>query len=662
MKHPVLRRTYKERGDHLIRLAGNSFFGLWAPLIALLLMLSTSAFAGTVVPVTSLNASSLMSSTNSVHRSPFLAPAKAFRFKARIAPIDTLVLQWIAAPHYHLYRNRITLQVSPRSAHLAPYTLPPGKPMNIPGVGTLAVYEGDTTTIRVPVHFTGTAPKQLRVTSSFQGCANAGVCYPVITKSYTLSPTGMVASTVRHAPALADTHLALQKPVQPSVVAGQYGQFAAGLAGGQVPLTLLLFFLAGLGLAFTPCIFPMIPILSSLVVGQGDTQLTVKQSRRHAFWISLAYVLGMSLAYTVAGVLAAITGSYLQAFFQNPWVLSGFSALFVVLALSMFGFYELQMPNAIQSRLSRYGKGGHFFSAFVMGVLSALIVGPCVAAPLAGALLFIAHTGNVVLGGLALFLLGLGMGVPLLIIGTSAGHFLPKSGAWMNGVKAVFGVVLLGVAIWFLSRIVPGPVTLALWSALAILSGIFLGAFAANSGGWPRFFQGLGILAVVYGVVLGVGASAGASLVLEPLAPFVAKEVSVAPLQNHALQKHHPLHFTVVRSLPQLQSALAAAKGHPVLVDFWATWCVECQRMDVETYDNPRVEKALQPLTLIRVNVTASDAASRHLLHHFQLFGPPAVLLVNAQGHLVAQYEGYEGPETLLQHLRQKLGHTMPDR
>ncbi|MBE7567758.1 MULTISPECIES: protein-disulfide reductase DsbD [Acidithiobacillus] len=624
---------------------------LWLLLAPLALILSPSALA-----------SPLILAKADVSSSPFLAPAKAFRFKARMAPNDTLVLQWIAAPHYHLYRNRITLQVSPRSAHLAPYTLPPGKPMDIPGVGTLAVYEGDTTTIRVPVHFTGTPPKQLRVTSSFQGCANAGVCYPVITKSYTLSPTGIIASTVRHAPALADTHPALQKPVQPSVVAGQYGQFAAGLAGGQVLLTLLLFFLAGLGLAFTPCIFPMIPILSSLVVGQGNTQLTVKQSRRHAFWISLAYVLGMSLAYTVAGVLAAITGSYLQAFFQNPWVLSGFSALFVVLALSMFGFYELQMPNAIQSRLSRYGKGGHFFSAFVMGVLSALIVGPCVAAPLAGALLFIAHTGNVVLGGLALFLLGLGMGVPLLIIGTSAGHFLPKAGAWMNGVKAVFGVVLLGVAIWFLSRIVPGPVTLALWSALAILSGIFLGAFAANSGGWPRFFQGLGILAVVYGVVLGVGASAGASLVLEPLAPFVAKEVSVAPLQNHALQKHHPLHFTVVRSLPQLQSALAAAKGHPVLVDFWATWCVECQRMDVETYDNPRVEKALQPLTLIRVNVTASDAASRHLLHRFQLFGPPAVLLVNAQGHLVAQYEGYEGPETLLQHLRQKLGHTMPDR
>ncbi len=620
---------------------------LWLLLAPLVLMLSPPAFASSPFL------------TKAVSPSPFLAPTKAFRFKARMAPNDTLILQWIAAPNYHLYRNRITLQITPSSAHLAPYTLPPGKPMHIPGVGTLAVYEGDTTTIRVPVHFTGKAPNRIQVMSSFQGCANAGVCYPVETKSYSLTMTGPTSSNSPISLVSSATTAAVHRPptqAAPPTAAGQYNQFAAGLQGGQVPLILLLFFLAGLGLAFTPCIFPMIPILSSLVVGHGDSQMTVKQSRRHAFWISLAYVLGMSLAYTIAGVLAAITGSYLQAVFQNPWVLSGFSALFVILALSMFGFYELQMPTAIQSRLSRYGKGGHFFSAFVMGMLSALIVGPCVAAPLAGALLFIAHTGNLILGGLALFLLGLGMGVPLLIIGTSAGHFLPKAGAWMSGVKAVFGVVLLGVAIWFLSRIVPGPVTLALWAALAVISSVFMGAFSSNPGSWPRFFQGLGLLAFAYGLVLGIGALAGGSQVLEPLAPFVAQNVTTSTPQNHRPR------FTVVRSLPQLQSALAAAKGHPALVDFWAKWCVECQRMDVETYDNPRVEHALQPLALLRVNVTASDAASRDLLHHFQLFGPPAVLLVNPAGRMVAQYEGYEGPDTLLQHLQQKLGHTQSGR
>lgn len=623
-------------------------FLLWFwPLLAAMLLPSLPAWAN--VPLLSPMANA----------SPFLAPAKAFRFKAHMAPNNIVVLQWIAAPKYHLYRNRITVHLTPSSAQLGPYTLPPGKPMRIPGVGTLAVYEGDTTTIRVPVHFTGRPPKHIQVTSSFQGCANAGVCYPLETKAYTLTPTAVTRNTATMATTSSTPPHPTASPamqIHPARASGQYSQFAAGLNGSEIPLTLLLFFIAGLGLAFTPCIFPMIPILSSLVVGHGDAQMTTRQSRRHAFWISLAYVLGMALTYAVAGVAAAATGSYLQAFFQNPWVLSGFSALFVLLALSMFGFYALQMPTAIQSRLSRYGKGGHFSSAFIMGILSALIVGPCVAAPLAGALLFIAHTGNLVLGGVALFLLALGMGVPLLVIGTSAGHFLPKAGAWMNGVKAIFGVVLLGVAIWFLSRILPGPLTLALWAALAIISSVYMGAFHSPSnaqnrehGGWKHFAQGFGLLVFAYGIALGIGALAGGTLVLEPLAPFVDRDVTATTPQNATP------HFTMVRSLPQLQAALTAAKGHPVLVDFWAKWCVECQRMDVETYDNPRVEHALQPLTLIRVDVTASNAASRELLHHFQLFGPPAVLLVNPDGRMVAQYEGYEGPETLLQHLQQKL-------
>ncbi|MEY2340850.1 protein-disulfide reductase DsbD, partial [Acidithiobacillus sp. IBUN Pt1247-S3] len=436
-----------------------------------------------------------------------------------------------------------------------------------------------------------------------------------------------------------------------------YSQFSAGLEGTQLPLTLLLFFVAGLGLAFTPCIFPMIPILSSLVVGRGNAQLTARESRMRSFWISVAYVLGMSIVYAAAGVIAAITGSYLQAFFQNPWVLGGFSALFVLLALSMFGFYELQMPTALQTRLSQYGKGGHALGAFIMGMLSALIVGPCVSAPLAGALLFIAHTGNLALGALALFLLGLGMGTPLLIIGTSAGHFLPRAGAWMNAVKAVFGVVLLGVAIWFLSRILPGPVTLALWAILAIVSSVFLGAFSPSTRPATHFFRGLGLVIFLYGVLLGIGAASGASQVLQPLAPLVAQRdkqrvIPSAQTANQRFEQH------MVTSLTQLHHALLAAKGHPVLVDFWARWCVECQRINVETYENPQVDMGLRHVTLIRVNVTASDAASRNLLHHFQLFGPPAILLIGASGHLIAQYEGYEGPHTLLHHVQQKLGAT----
>ena len=619
-------------------------------LLITLLCLPPVALAGEVF-------SPLMGSSSS-----FLAPAKAFQFRAHMAPQNELVLQWVAAKHYHLYRNRIQVHVTPGTVRLGPYTLPPGKPMHIPGVGTLAVYEGDTTTVRVPLHFQGQPPKQIQVTSSFQGCANTGVCYPVETKTYTLAPSIATPSTAAVATVSPPEKPPLVKPVAPQqshAASGRYRQFAAGLLGSHAFWTLLLFFVAGLGLAFTPCIFPMIPILSSLVVGHVEDQMTARQARRHAFWISLAYVLGMSLTYAIAGVLAAVTGSYLQAFFESPWVLGSFSALFVLLALSMFGFYELQMPTAIQSRLSRYGKGGHFTGAWLMGVLSALIVGPCVAAPLAGALLFIAHTGNVFLGGLALFLLALGMGVPLLVIGTSAGHFLPKAGAWMNGVKAIFGVVLLGMAIWFLTRIVPGSVALGLWAALAIVSSVYLGVFGSHSAptGWQQFRRGLGLLALVFGVALFIGALGGGSQVLQPLAPFVQREMPFPREQQTSTP-----HFTLVHSLSQLRSALAAEKGHPVLVDFWAKWCVECQRMDVETYDNPRVESALRPLSLIRVDVTANDSQSSALLHHFQLFGPPAVLLANPDGHLVAQYEGYEGPNTLLRHLQEKLGTTGNNR
>ena len=577
----------------------------------------------------------------------FLQPDKAFRFDARLGQGDTLILRWIVAPGYHLYRDRIKLAVAPSSVQLAPYRLPAGTWLDDPAFGRQQVYEG-TVTLTVPFRVSGPRPTALQVKSDYQGCANAGVCYAPLSKtvSLTLPPAG--------GPAVAPSPGGTEPPalVTHARSLGNGAGFGGGAEGryaealqGRFWLTLGLFFLAGIGLAFTPCIFPMIPILSAIVVGQGHAEPWPGSSRRRAFLLSLAYVRGMSLTYTAAGVLAGLTGAYLQAAFQNPWVLGGFAALFVVLALSMFGFYELQMPASIQSRLSRFGKGGHLAGTFILGALSALIVGPCVAAPLAGALLYISQTGDVLLGGISLFVLALGMGLPLLVIGSSAGHFLPRAGAWMETIKAVFGVALLGVAIWLLSRIVPAPATLGLWAALAVVSAVYLGALdrlERGATGWRRFWKGVGILLLGYGLALGAGALSGARNPLAPLARVVGPSEATTP---------EPA-FRKVGTPEELQEALAAARGRPVLVDFWASWCVECRQMDAHTFQDPKVQEALRGYALIRVDVTANDAATKALLKRYGLIGPPAILLFDAQGREAGQYVGYEGPKDLLGHLQ----------
>ncbi|MBN6739693.1 protein-disulfide reductase DsbD [Acidithiobacillus sp. MC6.1] len=570
---------------------------------------------------------------------PFLAPDQAFRFEASLRGHDQLQLRWNVAPGYHLYRDRIKFSVTPDSIILGHYTLPTGMMLNDPAFGKVRVLEGQNT-LTVPFTIQGTAPAFIELKATYQGCANAGVCYPEQAKTIRLAlPQQAMASPVApvvQSPKVVTTAAALS----PTSNAGTL----AGALQNRFWLTLGLFFLSGLGLAFTPCIFPMIPILSALIIGQEAGR---GQQRSRAFALSIAYVLGMSLTYTIAGVLAAVTGAYMQAAFQSPWVLGVFAFIFVLLALSMFDFYELQMPSSIQTRLAGMGRGGHLFSTFVMGALSALIVGPCVAAPLAGGLLFISQTGNVFLGGLSLFVLSLGMGVPLLIIGTSAGHLLPRAGAWMDAVKAVFGVLMLGVAIWLLARVLPGPVSLALWAALAVVSAMYLGALdvmAAGVSGWRRFWKGVGVLLLAYGLVMGLGALSGASDPLRPLTPYTAGPA-------HQETRPDALHFSVVKTPEALQHALAQANGKPVLVDYWASWCVECVRMDKVTFADPQVRAALQGRVLIRVDVTKDDAASRALLKRHNLVGPPAFIAVGADGKIAAQQEGYLGSAAFLQWL-----------
>jgi thiol:disulfide interchange protein DsbD len=342
----------------------------------------------------------------------------------------------------------------------------------------------------------------------------------------------------------------------------------------------------------------------------------------------------MAATYTAAGIIAGLFGENLQAAFQNPWVLSAFALVFVLLALSMFGFYDLQMPAALQGRLTEISnrqKGGSLAGVAVMGFLSALIVGPCVAAPLAGALIFIGQTGDAVLGGLALFALSLGMGAPLIAIGTGAGKLLPRAGQWMDAVKAVFGVLLLAVAIWMLERILPATVTMLLWSALLIVSAIYMGAWTqlpADTGGWRKLWKGTGLMLFVYGVLLLTGAAGGGTDPLQPLRPFQG-----GPLQGTATQQAH-LSFRTVKTLDDLERELAAARdaGKPAMLDFYADWCVSCKEMEKYTFAEPQVQQALEGYSLLQADVTANDDADKALLKHFELLGPPSIIFYDDTG------------------------------
>ncbi|MGI9305385.1 MAG: protein-disulfide reductase DsbD, partial [Gammaproteobacteria bacterium] len=401
--------------------------------------------------------------------------------------------------------------------------------------------------------------------------------------------------------------------------------------------------------------FPMIPILSGIVIGQGDKITTSK-----AFFLSLTYVLAMAVTYTVAGVVVGLSGENVQIWFQNPWVLSIFAGIFVLLSLAMFGFYELQMPAAAQSRLTQISnsqESGTFVGAGVMGFLSALIVGPCVTAPLVGALIYIAQTGDGVLGGMALFALSLGMGAPLMVIGTSAGKFMPRAGPWMDAIKAVFGVLLLGVAIWLLERILPFEIIMVLAGMLLIVSGIYLGAFEAikeAASGWFRLWKGMGQVMFIYGAILLVGAAAGGHSMLQPL-----KGVLVAG-DGQTPGAHAGLEFTQIKGLNGLEQALqkAAQRGQPVVLDLYADWCVTCKEMEAFTFTDSNVQAALGPALLIQADVTDNDEQDQQLLKTLGVFGPPAILFYDGRGQEQRPYRvmGFMGAGDFTRHVKSALG------
>ena len=572
----------------------------------------------------------------------FLSADQAFQFSSEIQNSETVRLNWKIADGYHLYRDRFrfTIEESPApSVELLPIGLPHGVELQENQEPREVYYHQ----ISVDLHFKQLTnennPSPFNLKLRYQGCADQGLCYPPIEKNLTLRLTEASSPA---APPAAGT--VIQQSEQDRI--------AVTLKSGSLGWVVLSFFGFGLLMSFTPCVFPMIPILSGIIVGQG---MTITTSR--ALLLSASYVTASALTYTVFGILAGLFGGNLQALFQSPWIIASFSGVFVLLALSMFGFYELQIPAVLQERMSAFSgkqKGGTLLSAAAMGALSALIVGPCMAAPLAGALIYIGQTGDALLGGLALFAMGLGMGAPLMLIGASAGTLLPRAGAWMTAIKSVFGIIMLGVAVWMLQRVIPASLALLLWGVLVIITAVFTGALDASSQDnsvWRKPAKGIAISLLVYGIALLAGAAADNDDILHPLKGITLNGSSQLETPKTAFRKLN----TPVALDAELDAARRA--GLAVLLDFYADWCVSCREMEHNTFGDSRVQAALTPYRLLQADVTENDDGAKALLTRYGLVGPPATLFFDRNGieHKESRLVGYMGPEDFMLHLSKVL-------
>ncbi|WP_119156751.1 protein-disulfide reductase DsbD [Caldimonas tepidiphila] len=621
----------------------------------------------------------------------FLAPEKAFRFSARAADARTLELRFDVAPGYYMYREQFRFEAS--GVDGAPVTLgtadiPAGKVKFDETFKKEVETHRGTLTIRLPVEQAG-GPFKLGVTS--QGCADQGICYPpmqshaevqlaafgaatdrvaVLSESEAerwRGPGGVLSrwfSSTPNASAAAQSAPALPAAAAPQDAGGP-GDAAAGggvgdridaaLQSGNLLLVAAVFFVAGLLLSLTPCVLPMLPILSSLIAGQ---EAPAASQRSRGLTLALAYSLGMALVYTAFGVAAGLVGEGLAAWLQTPWVLGAFAALLVLLALSMFGFYELQLPAALRERLAHAAgrsRGGSLLGVFAMGGISALIVSPCVAAPLAGALLYISQTRDVLLGGGALFSLAWGMSVPLLLLGASAGRWLPRAGGWMEHVKHFFGALLIAVALWLLQPVLPGALAMLLWGALLLIGAVYLRVFDplhAGARGWARFFKGVGVVLAMLGGLQLVGAASGGSDPWQPLRHF-ARSSAAGAISPEAAADDAALRFRPVASNAELDALLRSA-GRPVMLDFYADWCVSCKEMEAFTFSDPRVRELMSGALLLKADVTANDAEHRALLKRFRLFGPPGIIFFDAQGRELpgVRVIGFQSADRFLQSLQ----------
>jgi thiol:disulfide interchange protein DsbD len=564
----------------------------------------------------------------------FLPVDQAFVFTAIADGADRVLLDWQVAPGYYLYRHRTSAKTSTPGFSLGEIAMPEGKKKTDEFFGDVEVYYGILTATVPVTRPTGASSFEVEVT--YQGCADAGLCYPPVTKTMAieLPPPGT--------PSTSD--------VAPMV--SEQDRLSSLISGGNLLAILASFFGFGLLLAFTPCVLPMIPILSGIIAGQGAAATPSR-----SFLLSVTYVLGMALTYTIAGAAFAAAGQQAQAFFQQPWIIIAFAALFVVLALAMFGLFDLKIPSALETRLANVSgrqKAGSFVGTAVMGALSALVVTACVAPPMVAALAVIGQTGDVLRGALALFVMAIGMGTPLLFVGIAGGRFLPHAGPWMTTIKALFGVLFLGVAVWMLERILPGALTLALWALLVIVGGYYFGGFGRTSAGAaaPRLLaRGLGLAAIVWGTIMMIGAAAGGH---DPLQPLRGATLPGFGGQAGATASE-ALPFRKIASVGDLDRELAAAQaaGQPVMLDFYADWCVSCKEMEKYTFSVPEVQQDLAGFVLLKADVTANSEADQALFRRFGVYGPPTTAFFGTQGRECRAFRlvGYVKAEDFRSHL-----------
>ena len=556
----------------------------------------------------------------------YLEPGAAFKFSARMIDAGTVAITYEIADGYYMYRERF--KFTAESATLGNPSFPAGKVKFDDTFQKNVETYRHSVTITIPVQ----APGLFTLNATSQGCADAGLCYAPQDASARLMGSTVALSTPAQATSIGAPAAAPAMSLPPAISAGmpatsataaaamtpaarpsELGGITAVLAGGKLLAIIPAFILLGLGLAFTPCVLPMVPILSSIIVGEGAQ---VRRSR--GLLLSSTYALGMALVYTSLGVAAGLLGEGLAAALQNPWVLGSFGILIVAMALSMFGVYQLQVPAALQTRLAMASgrqASGKLAGVFAMGAISALIVGPCVAAPLAGALVYISQTRDVIIGGAALFAMAIGMSVPLLLVGVSAGSLLPRAGAWMDAVKRFFGVLMLAMAIWLVSPVLPALLQMALWAALLMGYGFYLMRPARHWGA-----TALGALFAVLGILQLIGLAGGGR---DPLAPLASLGGAA---QAHGLQ------FARVKTVADLDAALARTGGKTALLDFYADWCVSCKEMEKLTFVDPAVKARLADSVLMQVDVTANDADDKAMLKRFNLFGPPGIIMFDGRG------------------------------